>query len=367
MTILVKRKTRPPLIINTEQELTIELKKVSKNFRQINDLNRHLFKQLHLAPISSPSIFYDMLKVLLGCKGTGTKVNKEKLVANYGWTVVDAEEWDYLFRTRIDRYLEKTGKDKKSFFRQNSKFAVDFWIKQGFTHEEAIKNVSALQSAMSSRLTKEQHLKNSCLSTHFSGYDGLTKEEKKEKIAVLQKRRSPRTIEYWENQGFNAEEAALLRSMYQASRMDNKTEEERMAINKKKGKSIINFRTLWTSRFDCPGILYIIEIAPELFKIGITSRPKIEGRGGRYTKKDLADTTIRLDHKMPSLTDAFCIEQIVLRILKNSRQVDDHKQFGQNEVINLPLTKILDEVNSRINKSAAQLKEELFSLINTAK
>lgn len=43
MTILINRKTRQPLVINTDHELTAEIKKISKYFKQINDLNRHLF------------------------------------------------------------------------------------------------------------------------------------------------------------------------------------------------------------------------------------------------------------------------------------------------------------------------------------
>lgn len=364
MTILINRKTRQQLVINSEAELTLEIKKVSKYFKQINDLNRHLFACLHVEPFLTPPDFYAKLKEVLNINGSGTKVNEESLVSSYGWTEEETKEWRKLFSTRTNRHLEKTGKDKDTFHKQNSQFTVDFWLKKGFSEEEAKEKISKTQSMLSCRIAKEDRSKYSRFSQDYFKYDGLSKEEKVEIISKIQVKNSPRCLEYWLQKGFLTEEAEKMRSLYQGSRMDGKTEEEMLEINKKKGQGLLNFKSLWTQKFDFPGILYLIEIGEDLFKIGITSKSGVENR---YSKKDLLNAHIKLVHTMQDITSAFCIEQIVLRKLKDFRHVKNYGPFGKTEVLNIKCETILNEINSRLDKTRDYLTEELFSIINNTK
>lgn len=367
MTILINRKTRQPLVINNEQELTCELKKASKNFKQINDLNRHLFACLHLESFPNPPAFYKKLKEILGCSGSGTKVNKEILISNYGWTAEEAEDWDLLFRTRTDRHLEKTGKDRDLFHKQNTQFSVEFWKKKGLSEEEAKIKVSLAQAEMSSRITTEQRLKNSHVSLHYSGYEGFTDEEKKTVIAKKQAEYSPRRKEYWVKEGFTEEEAKLQVSLYQKLWMGNKTPEELAEINKKKGESVLNYRTLWTDKYDIPGILYLIDIGNSLYKIGITTKESVSGKRGRYSERDMNHAELILNIKLDKISAAFCIEQLVLRHFKNHRVIKNHGPFGKFEVIRHDKNLIINAIAAHIAKTPELLKEELFSLINKEK
>lgn len=363
MNILIKRKTRPPLTINSEIELTKELKKVSKYFKQINDLNRHLFAYLQSMVFSTPSEFYAKLKEILGNTGSGTKVNIKKLVERYGWSQVDAEEWDFLFKTRMARHVTKTGKDKDKFYKQNSHFSIAFWLKRGFSEQEAKERISKFQKQMGARVTPERRKSTNLLSLEYEKYIGLTLEEKKEIIKKQQRLRSVRCIEFWIKQGFTEEQGRALIGDCQRKWMEGKTKEEIKAINSNKTGSLINFKTLWTDKFDRPGILYLIEFGNELFKIGITCRPRLEKR---YTPALLNEAKIHLNLKVENITKAFCLEQIILRKFKFQRIVSDHGYFGRTEVFKLENpSEILYEINLLNTKSTTDLREYLFSLINT--
>ena len=120
----------------------------------------------------------------------------------------------------------------------------------------------------------------------------------------------------------------------------SKSADELSDINKRKSTKI-NYKTLWNNELDDPGSFYIIKIAKNSYKIGITSR-KISSR---YKQDDLDKVEILL-FGTTTINHAFQIEQILKRSYLHTIIEKDYGPFGWTEVLNgIDIDILLKEAN----------------------
>jgi predicted GIY-YIG superfamily endonuclease len=128
--------------------------------------------------------------------------------------------------------------------------------------------------------------------------------------------------------------------------LNSKSDEEKDLINSKKS-SKVNYRSLWSQTLDSQGYFYIIEIYPNVVKIGVTSKSDIRKR---YNIIDLKNTNILLFEKCHSINHAFQIEQLLKRKNKLLINNSDYGAFGWTEVFNnIDTSVILNEALIMLN------------------
>ena len=87
------------------------------------------------------------------------------------------------------KYIESLGKDCNKFFRERSVWCVEYWLKRGYSKNEAEKKVSEYQTNLAKRnasKSKSEHRKNSVRCIEHWLEKGYSENEAKEKVAEIQ-------------------------------------------------------------------------------------------------------------------------------------------------------------------------------------
>lgn len=136
---------------------------------------------------------------------------------------------------------------------------------------------------------------------------------------------------------------------------------EELEVNKKKS-SKINYQTLWKNDITSNGVLYLIKLPNNLFKIGVTTKNIFS----RYKTSDLIDCKIIIDFNS-TINHCFQIEQLIKRKFKSNviTKTEMYKNFGWTETfkdINEP--KFITEINILIDSEnyTTNLFKETFNL-----
>lgn len=312
--IKIKRITRPDIIINSFDGLVPYLIKTTKLFKRVDENNRTIFSSLFGSSFDSIVEFKNALKKLLGISGSGMINDPDRLKNMFGWNQKEIDERNTQISNRTKNFLSREGISPEEYHQRKSHFNKMFWISRGLSEEDAIAKVSSLQSSISRKATKQTKSECSPLSEKYAGYVGLSETETKERISHTQKTRSKRCVEYWLTRGHSETEARNLVTEHQIEWISKKTPEELVNINKRKTNQL-SFSYLWGTVEDqtteLPGNFYIIKLREGLYKIGITTKPS--GVFARYRKHDLDGREIILNESLPTIREAFRIEQIMRR------------------------------------------------------
>jgi hypothetical protein len=195
------------------------------------------------------------------------------------------------------------------------------------------------------------------------------------------------TIEYWlKKTGGNIEEAQRLLTERQATfsleiciekygeeegrkrwaerqeqwieSYNNKTEEEMEDICKRKSNKL-SFNNLWTNQADFPGIFYVLEIAKDTYKIGITTQ-SVEKR---YGSSGYDIVKLYKNH----INTCFQIEQLIKKKFKvhNIKREQQIGEFGWTETFKFEdINKIIQlvDVMSASPKNTTKLFLETFNV-----
>lgn len=307
--------------------------------------NREVFVSLFGETFDSPESFKRSLKKLLGISGSGSITDPERLRTIFGWNVEEIEELKNFMSERSRKFLERNGLSPEEFHKRNSHFNHSFWTSRGFSEEEASAKVSSLQSSISRKATKQTKAECSPLSEKYAGYVGLSETEIKEQISHVQKTRSKRCVEYWLARGHSETEAGNLVTEHQLEWISKKTPEELDDINRRKSNQL-SFNYLWGDVDDqtteLPGNFYIIKLREGLYKIGITTKPS--GAFARYRKNDLDGREVILNESLPTIREAFRIEQIMRREFNGRIKKENAVGvFGWTETIEIDEETLLDK------------------------
>jgi len=202
-------------------------------------------------------------------------------------------------------------------------------------------------------------------SKNFVAYEGMTDEEKSRTVTELgvtaqasakANGNSNTSIEYWTTRCYSLEDAKAALSERQSTfslekciekfgeiegrlrwqvRQDNwqdtlnsKSIDEIASINSR--KVVNNNYKQFGNDTSTSGVFYIIRYDSTKLKIGVTSKDSVMDR---YTPMHLAGKEILLEMKLPSLTDAFSIEQTLkLKYANTTIKGDYGNEFGWTEI-----------------------------------
>ena len=344
--ITINRRTRENQTIRTFDDLEQYLQKVSRIFKRIGAENREIFVSLFGETFESPESFKRSIKKLLGINGSGAITDPERLVKIFGWNAEEIEDLQKFMSERSRKFLERNGLSPEEYHKRNSHFNPSFWTSRGFTEEESTAKVSSLQASISSKASKQTKSECSPLSEKYKGYIGLSETEIKERISHIQKTRSKRCVEYWLSRGHTETEARYLVTEHQLEWISKKTPEELDEINKRKSNQL-SFNYLWSNDDDdettvLPGNFYIIKLREGLYKIGITIKSR--GAFDRYRKHELDGREVILNESLPTIREAFRIEQIMRREFNDRIKKENAVGvFGWTETIAIDEETLLDK------------------------
>lgn len=86
-----------------------------------------------------------------------------------------------------NRRTVKKGERPDIYFRERSRLCIEYWIKRGYSEDDAIEMISKIQSEISRSKTREQILSSTVRRKEYWLNKGYTEEEAKEKISNLQR------------------------------------------------------------------------------------------------------------------------------------------------------------------------------------
>lgn len=219
----------------------------------------------------------------------------------------------------------------------------------------------------------------SSFSKKFVKYETLSEEEKSNAIAVKyaevskikeeNPQNNPTRIEYYLAKGMSEKEAQVALSNRQTTfslkiciekygevvgkqiwqerqdkwmnSLDNKTDEEKEEIRRKKGTNF-SYKDIVQNNVEIPGTLYLIKISEHQYKIGITTKTLSQ----RYSSDIYKDYDIIYLNNLENITHIFKVEQIIKHNYREYVKYRDYGQFGWTEVFNeVDGNKLYEDIN----------------------
>lgn len=263
---------------------------------------------------------------------------------NKGYSQEDAKTSVAIEQSKRSKAAYSTRDDL--YRKQKSIRCVEYWTKRGYSEEDAIEQVKLIQSYYGKKAKGKipAHKQN----TKLEYYINLGYSEDSE--AALSNRQNTFSLrkcieKYGEEIGkFIFDQ----RQTKWQNTLNSKTPEELSVINSKKSNrsNFININELKSE----PGIFYIIKIAENKIKIGITSKKTVYNR---YSREELLDCDILMS-KSTNLYNSFLYEQHIKSILKSNKieKADQIKNFGYTEtfiVDDAALSEILEMMKNDIS------------------
>ena len=266
---------------------------------------------------------------------------KEKLYSMFGFNEEEIAERDKHMSERRAKFMSSAD---ESWSRRNSKLCVEFYTSRGYTEEDARREISELQKLNSIKVSSEQKKQNSPISEIYYTQRGFTKEEAAYLVSEEQKKRSKRCVEYWLNLGHSLEESKKLVREYQNGHIGNKSQEEKLLHYKTRRAPRINIKNLRNSFFEDPGMVYVVNIRPGKYKIGITvnnvkKRYGMEIKGLEYR-----------EYPCVNITKAWEIECYLKETFEHTIKKQDYGCFGWTEVIEASSFEEVESIIKRLRE-----------------
>ena len=189
----------------------------------------------------------------------------------------------------------------------NSIFSKTFYIKRGYTEEEAQEVVGDLQAKNVSKRNYHRDSNPRCIEYYIK--KGLSKEEAEESLKLMQSKNSKRTLVYWTSRGFSEEEAYIKVKEYQNNSAFIDYDKRVTGL----GSRSLSWLKEHPEEQNKKGYLYYCEFVDKgvkYWKIGITGKSFEE----RFSKKQVEKYKIKLIKlKESTIYESLMMEQYILK------------------------------------------------------
>jgi len=220
----------------------------------------------------------------------------------------------------------------------SGKWGIDYWMMRGLTKDEAIKQISSLQTNNSKlkleKYTSKELRKFSLRCIEYWLEKGYTETEAVKEVSNIQNTFSldKCILHHGEKDGLKIFTERQLK--WQKS-LSNLSEDEKLEIKFKQSKSNSSMYENWDEYKTKQGILYYVRFYNkdiEFWKIGITSKSIDE----RFGSKELCKHRYNLKYEIISteemnMKEAFIKEQHMLKTHKNFRTIINYNGFKTTE------------------------------------
>lgn len=242
--------------------------------------------------------------------------------------------------TKVQSLSDHMRGDKNPAYNHGGKFSPFSKNFIKYTDDESYQNGLGSVKAKSSQ-TRMDHPENDNTKIEYYISKGYSKEESE---ILLSERQSTFSLSkcierHGEDEGLRMWKE---RQEKWQSTLNSKSKEEIEEINRKKAASF-SYKALWNNEYkSISGLFYIIEIEPNLVKIGITSR-SVAKRYSGYVLPEQVKYTLQ-----GSMNSSFKLEQVLKNKLSQFRipKKDELFKFGWCEVFKTNADSVINIINS---------------------
>lgn len=213
---VVKRKTRSDLELDFDALWEFAKAHVSKNLRRQTPHNVTAIKSVLPLAFETPDEFAKAIKNSFYTDNQDKKRSKEYYLNFLGWTNTEYHNHYDRGPKRISHWLKLGYSENEAKLeveknhRNSSIFCVEFWTsKRGLTAEEAKVKIAEIQSKNSNKCSNEIKCQNSKRRKEYWIKRGFTEQEAKEQVSIHQINSSPRRLEFWLLKGKTLQEAEI--------------------------------------------------------------------------------------------------------------------------------------------------------------
>ena len=323
----------------------------NKTFRQYTEYTESKFNSLLKVESINYKILLLEIRKILEITGKGHP-SKKNLIPIFGWTIEEVKEYEKQLSSRTQRHLLANPEiDPIEFMKMNSSFCKEYWIKRGYSLEEAEIKIHKIQSENSKKVKPESRILCSKSNIEYWIKHGYSLEEAEIKIKEFNesfKIKSKRCLEYWINEGYSEVEAKSMLSDYQRLGMNARLEKYSSEEFKSQINTCIEF---YTSRG------YLEEDAIEIIskRQNINSLNKYISRYGDIIGKEKFDN--RQIRWLKTLSDKPQEEKDLINAKKSTKV--NFKTLWSKELTD-PGIFYLIRINSELTKIGITSKSTIF-------
>jgi DNA-binding transcriptional MerR regulator len=200
----IELKTRKNISTDRAEDIFSYILPKYNKLKRLTEYNMFIFEDLLSRDYNSASEFHSI------CKALFKPAYKDLKLFGWSFDEIAAEKSKRSAAKLLTREIsiQKSGLSKEEYLRSNSSFSKAYWLKRGYSIEDAVEKIREIQSVNSKKSPNQSKKENSPRTLDYWIKRGYSNPE--EKRSMWQRESSQRCVEYWMKRGSSFDEALTL-------------------------------------------------------------------------------------------------------------------------------------------------------------